>query len=171
MVYNQNNNEEYASKGTGTAALTTGIIGTVGTAISTGLLGNLFGGNQNNQNPSASPIYQLSQKDNEIALLKAQQYSDNKDLAIYDKISKIDSRLVALETAAPLREQIIMGGLSSLAEKVNGIVRYCVPNYALNPGYGPAMVGPMPPPGIVLQPVVQGSASSTPATATTAQAA
>ena len=59
------NNDEYASKGVGTAGLTTGIIGTVlGSGILNNGLAGLFGGNQN---PSASPIYQLSQKDNEIA--------------------------------------------------------------------------------------------------------
>lgn len=144
MPYVNNDDKSYASSGVGTAALTTGIIGTAGLALSSGLLGNLFGGANNN--PTASPVYQLAQKDNEIAQLKAQQYADNKDAAIAERIARIDARVIALETAAPLREQIIMGGLSNLAEKVNGIVRYCVPNYALNPGYGPAMVAPLPPP-------------------------
>ena len=144
MPYVNHDDKSYASSGVGTAALTTGIIGTAGLALSSGLLGNLFGGANNN--PTASPVYQLAQKDNEIAQLKAQQYADNKDAAIAERIARIDARVIALETAAPLREQIIMGGLSNLAEKVNGIVRYCVPNYALNPGYGPAMVAPLPPP-------------------------
>lgn len=144
MPYVNNDDKSYASSGVGTAALTTGIIGTaLGSGILNGGLAGLFGGNQN---PTASPVYQLAQKDNEIAQLKAQQYSDNKDAAIAERLSRIDARVIALETAAPLREQIFMGGLSNLAEKVNGIVRYCVPNYALNPGYGPAMVAPLPPP-------------------------
>ena len=144
MPYVNNDDKSYASSGVGTAALTTGIIGTaLGSGILNGGLAGLFGGNQN---PAASPVYQLAQKDNEIAQLRAQQYSDNKDAAIAERLSRIDARVIALETAAPLREQIFMGGLSNLAEKVNGIVRYCVPNYALNPGYGPAMVAPLPPP-------------------------
>ena len=146
MPYVNNDDKSYASAGVGTTAL---VLSSVATAAVTGLLGGngiggLFGGN--NQNPAASPVYQLAQKDNEIAQLRAQQYSDNKDAAIAERLSRIDARVIALETAAPLREQIFMGGLSNLAEKVNGIVRYCVPNYALNPGYGPAMVSPMPPP-------------------------
>ena len=144
MPYVNNDDKSYASSGVGTAALTTGIIGT---ALGSGILNNglagLFGGG--NQNPAASPVYQLSQKDNEIALLKAQQYSDNKVFALTEKVAALETKVVAIETAAPLREQVIMGGLSNLAEKVNGIVRYCVPNYALNPGYGPAFVAPMPP--------------------------
>lgn len=166
MPYVNNDDKSYASSGVGTAALTTGIIGTaLGSGILNGGLAGLFGGNQN---PAASPVYQLAQKDNEIAQLRAQQYSDNKDAAIAERLSRIDARVIALETAAPLREQIFMGGLSNLAEKVNGIVRYCVPNYALNPGYGPAMVAPMPP-FPVQAPVTGGT--STPATASTSTSA
>ena len=146
MPYVNNDDKSYASSGVGTAALVMSIFGAAGAAgiLNGNGLGGLFGGN--NQNPAASPVYQLAQKDNEIAQLKAQQYADNKEAAIAERLSRIDARVIALETAAPLREQIIMGGLSNLAEKVNGIVRYCVPNYALNPGYGPAMVAPLPPP-------------------------
>lgn len=146
MPYVNNDDKSYASAGVGTAALVMSIFGAAGAAgiLNGNGLGGLFGGN--NQNPAASPVYQLAQKDNEIAQLRAQQYSDNKDAAIAERLSRIDARVIALETAAPLREQIFMGGLSNLAEKVNGIVRYCVPNYALNPGYGPAMVAPLPPP-------------------------
>ena len=172
MAY-ENNEKDYASKGVGTAGLTTGIIGTVGTAIATGILGGngmggLFGGNQN---PSASPIYQLSAKDNEIALLKAQQYSDNKVFALSEKVAGLEGRVLTIEKTEPLRDQIIGERVANLQAILNGIARPFVPNYAVAPGWGPAMVGPMPPPGVVLQPVVQGSASSTPATTTTAQAA
>lgn len=170
MVYNDNE-KEYASKGVGTAGLTTGIIGTVGTAIATGLLGGngglggLFGGNQN---PAASPIYQLAQKDTEIALLKSQQYSDNKDFAMAERFSKLESRVVAIETAAPLRDKILSDSILNLQATLSRIAVPMVPNYALAPGYGPAFVAPMPPP---FPPVVQNGTTSTPATQTTAQAA
>lgn len=159
-TWNENENK-YASSGVGTAGLTLGVIGTT---LASGILnGNGLGGLFGNQNPTASATYQLSQKDTEIALLKAQQYSDNKDFAMAEKIAKLDSRVIALETAAPLREQIFMGGLANLSEKVNGIVRYCVPNYALNPGYGPAFVAPMPPPfPPVVAPTVNGGTTTTP---------
>ena len=170
MVYQ--NDKEYASKGVGTAGLTTGIIGTVGTAIATGLLGGnglggLFGGNQN---PAASPIYQLAQKDNEIALLKAQQYSDNKDFAQSERMAKIESRIIALETAAPLRDKILSDSILNLQATLSRIAVPMVPNHVLAPGYGPAMVGPMPPPGFALQPITQGG-TATQSTSTTAQAA
>lgn len=168
-TWNNDENKSYASSGVGTTAL---VLSSVATAAVTGLigggngLGGLFGGNQN---PANNATYQLAQKDNEIAILKAQQYTDNKDFAMAEKIAKLDSRVIALETAAPLREQIFMGGLANLSEKVNGIVRYCVPNYALNPGYGPAFVAPMPPPfPPAVAPTVNGGTTATPTTASSA---
>ncbi len=171
MVYNDNNNE-YASKGVGTAGLTTGIIGTVGTAIATGLLGGngiggLFGGNQN---PAASPVYQLSQKDNEIALLKAQQYSDNKTFALAERVANLETKVVSIETAAPLRDKILSDSILSLQQQMAEISVRKVPNYALAPGYGPAFVAPMPPPFPPVAPTVNGGTTTTPTT-TTAQAA
>ena len=163
------NNDEYASKGVGTAGLTTGIIGTVlGSGILNNGLAGLFGGNQN---PSASPIYQLSQKDNEIAQLKAQQYSDNKFFALSEKVAGLESKIVAIETAAPLRDKILSDSILNLQQQMAEISVRRVPNRALDPGYGPAFVAPMPPPGFVLQPVVPGATATTPTTTTTAQAA
>lgn len=173
MVYNDNE-KEYASKGVGTAGLTTGIIGTVGTAIATGLLGGngglggIFGGNQN---PAASPVYHLAQKDNEIALLKAQQYSDNKVIALMERVANLEARVLADEKTDPLRDQILGDRIAGLSAIVNRISAPFVPNYALAPGYGPAFVAPMPPPFPPVAPTVNGGTTSTPATQTTAQAA
>ena len=167
MVYQDNN--EYASKGVGTAGLTTGIIGTVlGSGILNGGLAGILGGNQN---PSASPVYQLSQKDNEIALLKAQQYSDNKTFALAEKVASLDARVIAMETAAPLRDKIRSDSILNLQATLSRIAVPMVPNYALAPGYGPAFVGPMPPPGYAVQPIVNSGTTTTPASSTTAQAA
>lgn len=167
MVYQDNN--EYASKGVGTAGLTTGIIGTVlGSGILNGGLAGILGGNQN---PSASPVYQLSQKDNEIALLKAQQYSDNKTFALAEKVASLDARVIAMETAAPLRDKILSDSILNLQATLSRIAVPMVPNYALAPGYGPAFVGPMPPPGYAVQPIVNSGATTTPTSTSTAQAA
>ena len=167
MVYQDNN--EYASKGVDTAGLTTGIIGTVlGAGILNGGLAGILGGNQN---PSASPVYQLSQKDNEIALLKAQQYSDNKTFALAEKVASLDARVIAMETAAPLRDKILSDSILNLQATLSRIAVPMVPNYALAPGYGPAFVGPMPPPGYAVQPIVNSGTTTTPASSTTAQAA
>ena len=167
MVYQED--KEYASKGVGTAGLTTGIIGTVGTAIATGLLGGnglggLFGGNQN---PAANPVYQLSQKDNEIALLKAQQYSDNKTFALAERVANIETKVVSIETAAPLRDKILSDSILNLQATLSRIAVPFVPNYAVAPGWGPAMVAPFPPPFPPVAPAVNGGTTTT-TTSTTA---
>lgn len=167
MAY-ENNDKEYASKGVGTAGLTTGIIGTVlGSGILNNGLAGIFGGNQN---PAANPVYQLSQKDNEIALLKAQQYSDNKTFALAERVANLETKVVAIETAAPLRDKILSDSIINLQATLSRIAVPMVPNYVLAPGYGPAMVGPMPPPGFALTPITQGG-TATQSTSTTAQAA
>ena len=169
MAY-ENNDKEYASKGVGTAGLTTGIIGTVlGSGILNNGIAGIFGGNQN---PAASPVYQLSQKDNEIALLKAQQYSDNKTFALAERVANLETKVVAIETAAPLRDKILSDSIISLQATLSRIAVPMVPNYALAPGYGPAFVSPMPPPfPPVVAPAVNGGTTTTPTTTTTAQAA
>ena len=169
MAY-ENNDKDYASKGVGTAGLTTGIIGTVlGSGILNNGLAGLFGGG--NQNPAASASYQLSQKDTEIALLKAQQYSDNKVFALTEKVAALETKVVAIETAAPLRDKILSDSILNLQATLSRIAVPFVPNYAVAPGWGPAMVGPIPPPGYAVQPIVNSGTTSTPATTTTAQAA
>lgn len=158
-------NNDYASKCVGTAGLTLGVIGT---ALASGVLnGNGLGGLFGNQNPATSPIYQLSQKDNEIALLKAQQYSDNKLAVLTERVSNLEARVLADEKTDPLRDQILGDRIAGLQSIVNRISAPFVPNYAVAPGWGPAFVSPFPP----VPPVAAGSGTVTPATSTsTAQA-
>lgn len=99
---------EFASKGIGTAGLTTGIIGTGLGALNAlggggGILGNLLGigGNPALYNSDNMPVtrYELgleqsnAAKDAEIALLKANTYQDQKSLELY---KYIDSELRAI---------------------------------------------------------------------------
>ena len=164
------NNDDYASKGVGTAGLTLGVIGT---ALASGILnGNGLGGLFGNSNPTASASYQLSQKDNEIALLKAQQYADGKVAALTERVSNLEARVLADEKTDPLRDQILGDRIINLQATLSRIAVPMVPNYALAPGYGPAFVAPMPPPfPPVVAPTVNGGTTTTPTTATTAQAA
>ena len=160
-TWNDNENK-YASSGVGTAGLTLGVIGTtLASGILNNGLGGLFGGNQN---PTASPVYQLAQKDNEIALLKAQQYSDNKTFALAERVANLETKVVAIETAAPLRDKILSDNILNLGKALSEISVRRVPNYALDPGYGPAFVAPMPPPfPPVVAPTVNGGTTTTPA--------
>ena len=164
------NNDDYASKGVGTAGLTLGVIGT---ALASGILnGNGLGGLFGNSNPTASPVYQLAQKDNEIALLKAQQYSDGKVVALMERVANLEARVLADEKTDPLRDQILGDRIAGLSAIVNRISAPFVPNYAVAPGWGPAFVSPMPPPfPPVVAPTVNGGTTTTPTAATTAQAA
>lgn len=163
------NDNEYASKGVGTAGLTLGVIGT---ALASGLLngnglGGILGGNQN---PSASPVYQLASKDNEIAQLKAQQYSDNKFFALSEKVASIDARVAVIEKTEPLRDQIIGERVANLQRVLDGVVKPFVPNYAVAPGWGPAFVSPFPPVPPVA-PVANSGTTTTPTSTSTASAA
>ncbi|MBO7412777.1 MAG: hypothetical protein J6U20_03830 [Fibrobacter sp.] len=166
------NNDDYASKGVGTAGLTLGVIGT---ALASGILngnglGGLFGNNPN-QNPTSSPIYQLSAKDTEIAQLKAEKHADDKFFALSERMANVEARVLTIEKTEPLRDQIIGERVANLQRVLDGIARPFVPNYAVAPGWGPAFVSPFPP----VAPIVNSGTGSTPATTsngtTTAQAA
>ena len=163
-TWNDNENK-YASSGVGTAGLTLGVIGTtLASGILNNGLGGIFGGNQN---PAASPVYQLAQKDNEIAQLRSQQYSDNKFFALSEKVAGLESKVVAIETAAPLRDKILSDSILNLQATLSRISAPMVPNYALAPGYGPAFVAPMPPPfPPVVAPAVNNGATTTQAAST-----
>lgn len=148
-------NNDYASHGVGTAGLTTGIIGTVlGSGILNNGLGGLFGGNQN---PAASPIYQLAQKDAEITRLQAEKYSDNKNAELAKEISVLSQRVAAIEVAEPLREQILQERINGVSATVARLVQPMIPNANVAPGWGPAFVSPFPP----VPPFVAGSTGGT----------
>ena len=161
-------NNDYTSKGVGTAGLTLGVIGT---ALASGVLnGNGIGGLFGGQNPAASPIYQLSAKDNEIAQLKAEKYTDGKIAALTERVANLEARVLADEKTDPLRDQILGDRIAGLQNIVNRISAPFVPNWAVAPGWGPAFVSPFPP----VPPVAAGSGTVTPTSTTstsTAQAA
>lgn len=148
--YNQNNEKTYASAGVGNTALT---LASVATAFATGIIGpnGFLGGNRTEANPEATAVYQLAQKDNVIAKLEAERYADtlNREQAL--EISNLKQRLAAIETASPLRDKILSDGILNLNATLSRIAVPMVPNYALAPGYGPAMVAPLPPPQFPVQ--------------------
>lgn len=123
------NDEKYASSGVGNAGLTLGVIGT---ALASGILGNngvsgIFGNRNATVNDCAAMA--IAQKDAEIAQLKAERSTDAKVADVYtalrnqDKaqdvlISGLKDRIAALEVAAPLREQIVLGKVQEVAQSV-----------------------------------------------------
>lgn len=105
----ENNEKEFTSRGVGAAALTTGIVGSVGTGLN--LLGALFGGNAMNGNchpramsPEEKPIdhytfeleRQLQDAKTQIALRDSTIYTDNKSLDLY---KYVDGRFREFEAA------------------------------------------------------------------------
>ena len=161
------NDNDYASKGVGTAGLTLGIIGTslASGLLNNGGLGGLFG----NQNPSASATYQLASKDTEIAQLKAERYADGKVAELTKEVSVLSQRVAAIEVAEPLREQILQERINSVSATVARLVQPMIPNANVAPGWGPAFVSPFPPVPPVAT-IVNNGTTTTP-TNTTAQAA
>jgi len=160
---------EYASKGVGVGGLTTGIIGTSLAGLLTlnnngngGLLGGLFG--NNNQNEKITNLM------NENTLLKANAYVDNQ---IKDSTSQIcqlktesavqEQQIQCLEKQMGLREQIMDGkiaqvaltanngidkvgcALNCLQNTVNGISSTYVPAGKVTPLPAPNPFPPLPP--------------------------
>lgn len=153
----------------------TGVLGTTfgatALAAATGLLGgNGLGGLFGGGNPAASPIYQLSQKDTEIAQLKAERYADAQVKELSADVSVLKQRVAAIEVAEPLREQIIMQNVNSLQNTINRLVQPMIPNGNIAPGWGPAFVSPFPPIPPVVPAVQSGSSTTTPTTTTAAAA-
>lgn len=165
MIDHNCNDNRYASHGVGTAGLTTGIIGTAGfalNALQNGGLGGIFGNNtqmtalqQQVLALTADKAKLESEKytDAQIANLYSAQVKDNKELTAF--LFNIDKRVTAVETAAPLREQILRGEIAQVAQTANcccqqltaqlaalnatmsKITEICVPNTVLRPGVPP----------------------------------
>lgn len=146
-VYKEENNNDYASKGVGTAGLTLGVIGT---ALASGILGGgpiggLFGGPRPDMNPTASPVYQLALKNAQIAKLESERYADGEVKALSKEVCDLKQRVAAIEVAEPLREQILQERIACVQNTVNRLVQPMIPNVNVAPGWGPAYVSPFPP--------------------------
>lgn len=136
-----NENTDYASKGLATTGAVLG--GTsLGLNLLNGSLGALLGGgwgyrngwNNGGCNDSHSinhdhALLAISERDARIAKLESEKYSDGKTQELYNYITMqneklsnflcgVDKRLYSLETAAPLREQILDGKIAQVADKV-----------------------------------------------------
>lgn len=129
---------QFASKGVGTAALTTGIIGT-GLSVINALGGNLLGGVGGNANPNCVPSenqhvnrYELAQEQriaelqSQIALRDANTYNDQKVLEVYryfdGKLGEVNAELRNIAVYQATNTSTI----GCLANQVNGI--QCVLN-------------------------------------------
>lgn len=80
-------------------------------------------------------IKESMSKDNEIALLKANQYADHINAGVQAQIAGQN----AWNSAQ-------MVNIQNMQNLLNRLVQPCIPNTALNPGYGLAQVFPTFPP-------------------------
>ena len=140
---------EYFSKGAGAAALTTGIIGSVG-ALNSGLLGNIFGGTGCSDNTPVNR-YELSMqrdlinKDVEIAYLRGRDAAKTDNIETY---KYIDSQLNDIRHQ--LSEQAVYNGVNtatvtciqSQIQQLYGLTKLVVPNTSVCPGWGNVTITP-----------------------------
>lgn len=155
---------EYASRGVANAGLTTGIIGTSLGALASvggvaGLLG--FGGHNASSDPGDRPVtryemelfQQINAKDNEITKLEAERYADAKADGLQAQITQ-----QAVWTAGATAT---MGFMGQQIAQLYGITKLVVPNGNIAPGWGPAIVAPVPFPGGTVTPPAEVSNAST----------
>lgn len=159
---------EYASNGKANAALATGIIGTVlgaangGMGLLSGLTGNAGcnadcqGGNQMVNRYEMELIQQNTAKDSEIALLKADKYTDEKIVESYKDLQGQIKELSA-EVRANKEEQCQVnmnqavyngtntGTISCIQQQIaqlQGLTKLVVPNSSVCPGWGNVTITP-----------------------------
>ena len=136
---------EFASKGVATAGLTTGIIGTAGWLLNGGL-GNLLGGlggnnaalvgamacsdNQPVSRYEMKMENELAKKDSEIALLKADKYTDEKITEVYERLS---SRIrgvedqVAAQAVYNATNTATLSCIQSQVAQLQGLTKLVIP--------------------------------------------
>ena len=138
---------EYASNGKANAALATGIIGTaLGGLASAGGLAGILGVKPGNASTSEGdrPVtrYEMSliqmsnNKDNEITLLKSQQYTDRAMVGVQAQLGQ--------QTAWNAAQQANLGFMQRQVDEALSISRRFVPNANIAPGWGPVVVEPVP---------------------------
>ena len=143
------NENRYASKGQ--AALNT-VLGSIGTAGATGILGNLFNGgcNCNGNDPMVSR-YELSQAnriaelETEVKLRDSNIYTDSKILDLY---KTFDARCNGIE--AQICQQNVYNATNTAAiscingqiAQLMGLTKLVIPNPSVCPGWGNVTVTP-----------------------------
>ncbi len=126
----------FASRGVGNAALTTGIIGTALSVMNGGLFGNLFGGVGGCSDNMAVNRYELAQtrdlvnKDMEIAYLRGRDAAKSDTIALYNAL---DTRFRAIEgqisAQAVVNAQITanISCMQSAIATLNGLTKTVIP--------------------------------------------
>lgn len=136
---------EFASKGVAGSGLGLGIAGTA-LGVLNGGLGNLLGGVMNNCSDNQFiNRYELEMenkivnKDNEIALLKSNIYTDQKIAEVYERLNtKISGVEAAVNTQAVVNATITstIGCMQGQIAQLQSITKLVIPNTSVCPGWG-----------------------------------
>lgn len=142
---------EYASKGVANAGLTTGIIGTALGALNNGSLNGILGGYPRNPEDQAVTRYEahmmseLASKDQKIALLEADKYTDQKIADLYDKMN-VRFGVVEQQIGQQAVYNATMNGtvacLQGQIAQLQSLTKLVVPNANVAPGWGNVTITP-----------------------------
>lgn len=155
---------EFASKGVANTGLGLGIAGTAGWLLNGGL-GNIFGGGMCGNNCAANSFanryemnmsQELAVKDSEIALLKADKYTDQKIVEAYkDLVGQINALSAQVQANKDEQygvnmQQAVYNGTNTAAisclqnqvTQLMSLTKLVVPNASVCPGWGNVNVTP-----------------------------
>ena len=135
-----------ASQGVGGAALGLAIPGTLAFLNQIGGIGGFFGGNQNMQ---CNDTRTISALESEIAMLKAEKYTDSVGTGVYAELNKKYTELAqfiaALDKQNAVFEAINNERINCLSNRVatlEGLTKLVVPNSSVCPGWGNVTITP-----------------------------
>jgi hypothetical protein len=134
-----------ASQGVGGAALGLAIPGTLAFLNQIGGFGGLFGGN----NVQCNDTRTISALESEIAMLKAEKYTDSVGTGVYAELNKKYTELAqfiaALDKQNAVFEAINTEKINCLSNRVSSIealTKLVVPNSSVCPGWGNVTITP-----------------------------
>ena len=141
---------EYASRGVANAGLTTGIIGTALGALNNGSLNGILGGSKNPEDEAvtryeAHMMSELSKKDQHIALLEADKYTDQKIADLYDKMNVRFGVVEQQLSQQAVYNATVNGTVSCLQSQIaqlQSLTKLVVPNASVMPGWGNVTITP-----------------------------
>ena len=150
--------EYVAGKGTTALGVVGTVLGSIGTAAATGILGgnglNLFNGNQSayacNENMlvnryEAAQSARIAELETEVKLRDANTYTDSKlnDLRNYvdAKISVVNDKLCA-QAVHNATNDAVLGCMQGQIAQLMGLTKLVVPNSSVCPGWGNVTVSP-----------------------------
>ena len=135
-----------ASQGVGGAALGLAIPGTLAFLNQIGGIGGIFGGGNNAQ---CNDTRTISALESEIAMLKAEKYTDSVGTGVYAELNKKYTELAQFIAALDKQNAVFeainserIGCLSNRVAAIEALTKLVVPNSSVCPGWGNVTVTP-----------------------------